>query len=535
MKPTEKPLVSVVVRAFNESRHIQNLFTEIFRQKVDFPFEVILVDSGSTDGTLDIAARFPVTIISISPDDFTFGYSLNRGIKEATGEYCVIISAHCYPYDDTWLARLISPFTDPKVAVSFGQQRGNEITKYSEHQIFAQWFPDVSSDDYPIPFTNNANSAIRREIWRQTPYEETLAGLEDIHWAKKIKGRGLKIAYRADAVVIHVHEESSRQIYRRYYREALAYKEIFPKERFGLFDFFRFFFSNSWSDSVHAVLEKKFSENFFDILRFRFLQFWATYRGHSFNVPVSKEMQRRLYYSRAPRLNNGMAKSSSPIARPPTASTSERAYIDISAPLHANIPVWPGAERFNLEWKKDYDSCGCNESRISMNIHTGTHMDAPFHFDPAGARIRDVSLEKMIGPAIVLEHSGTVPISVEFLVASSIIERRIKRILFKTENSRRLSSEFDPSFIALSTDAAKWIAKQNIDLIGMDGPSVQSFSDRNNHTHEVLLKAGVVLLEGLILRDVDPGAYDLLALPLNIPEAEGAPVRAVLTRLESFR
>ena len=154
----------------------------------------IVVDSGSTDGTLAIVSHFPIQLLTIAPDEFTFGRSLNLGCNTATGEFIVIVSAHCYPLYRDWLKRLLAPFSDPKVGLVYGRQRGNEQTKHSEHRIYAKWFPSASDLDQRQPFCNNANAAIRRAFWQEQPYDETLTGLEDIAWAHEVMGRGYKRA-----------------------------------------------------------------------------------------------------------------------------------------------------------------------------------------------------------------------------------------------------------------------------------------------------------------------------------------------------
>jgi len=111
-----KPTCSIVIRAFNEEQHIGKLLTGILQQTIQ-DREIILVDSGSTDATPEIAAKFPVKIVQINPAEFTFGRSLNRGVAAAAGEFVVIISAHCYPVYPDWLEQLLAPFEDPQVAV----------------------------------------------------------------------------------------------------------------------------------------------------------------------------------------------------------------------------------------------------------------------------------------------------------------------------------------------------------------------------------------------------------------------------------
>ncbi|MCJ7707658.1 MAG: glycosyltransferase family 2 protein, partial [Anaerolineales bacterium] len=145
---------SVVIRACNEEKHIGRLLTGILQQTIR-PIDVILVDSGSTDATLAIASRYPVRIVSIPPEEFTFGRALNRGCALANGEYFVIASAHVYPVYPDWLEQLLAPFEEPQVALTFGKQRGDETTRFSEHQILAKWFPEVSTSRMDHPFCNN--------------------------------------------------------------------------------------------------------------------------------------------------------------------------------------------------------------------------------------------------------------------------------------------------------------------------------------------------------------------------------------------
>lgn len=287
--------LSVVIRSFNEERHIGRLLTGIVRQTVPTP-EIVLVDSGSTDATVAIASRYPVKVVTIAPAEFTFGRSLNRGIAATTGDVVVLASAHVYPRYDDWLARLTEPFANPAVALAYGKQRGDEVTKFSEHQIFRAWFPDRSNLDQQTPFCNNANAAIRRSLWTEMPYDEDLTGLEDIDWGRRVLERKLKIAYIADAEVAHVHEETPSRIYNRYRREAMALRNIFPEERFGLRDFLRLFPQNVASDLAEARKHASVVDQLGGIVVFRLMQFWGTYRGFSQRGPASESLRRRLYY-----------------------------------------------------------------------------------------------------------------------------------------------------------------------------------------------------------------------------------------------
>jgi len=290
--------ISLVIRCFNEERNIGRLLDGIQQQTAD-DVEIIVVDSGSTDSTLSIVSRFPVTLLSILPEDFSFGRSLNIGCRAATRDFIVIASAHVYPTYREWLERLVAPFHDPKVAVVYGKQRGNETTKFSEHQVLAKWFPDESNLCQENPFCNNANAAIRRSLWQQRRYDETLTGLEDLDWAQWTSEQGNNVAYVADAEVVHVHDESLKQIYNRYCREALALKRIAPEESFNLWDFARLLGANLASDCRHAWRERVLWRNLLGIFGFRSMQFWGTYRGFSQRGPVTSQLKQTFYYPKS--------------------------------------------------------------------------------------------------------------------------------------------------------------------------------------------------------------------------------------------
>ncbi len=298
-------LFSIVIRAYNEEEHIGRLLSGILQQTLwNRPLpggqpsgEIILVDSGSTDATVAIASHFPVKIVHIRPEEFTFGYSLNKGIEAAAGEFIVMASAHVYPVYMDWLEHMLAPFSDPKIALVYGKQRGMATTKFSEHQVFARWFPDQSVRRQTHPFCNNANAAIRRSLWQEHPYDETLTGLEDLAWGRWAIEKGYLIAYAAEAEIIHVHNEKPRQVYNRYRREAMAFKRVFPSEHFSLWDFFRLTTTNTLSDLWHAAQQRVFLENWRSVLWFRFLQFWGTYRGYrQANQSLTGRLRQTFYY-----------------------------------------------------------------------------------------------------------------------------------------------------------------------------------------------------------------------------------------------
>lgn len=297
MSAFDVPRCSIVIRAFNEERHIGRLLTGILKQTVR-DLEIILVDSGSTDATRSIASRYPVRILQISPERFSFGRSLNIGIENARGEQIVIASAHVYPVYPDWLARLLAPFEDPQIALAYGKQRGNAATKFSEIQHFAKTFPDRSHHRQEHPFCNNANAAVRRSLWQRHPYDENLSGLEDLEWATWALDQGYHLAYVAEAEVVHAHNEGPRQVYNRYRREAMALKRIRSDMRFHFWDLMRLYAMNVVSDLWHALRRGVLPRVMWSVLWFRWMQFWGTYRGFAHTGPLTKELMRAFWYPR---------------------------------------------------------------------------------------------------------------------------------------------------------------------------------------------------------------------------------------------
>ncbi len=291
----KRPFCSVVIRAYNEEEHIGRLLDGITQQTIS-DVEIVLVDSGSTDDTLAIASRYPTRIVRISPEDFTFGRSLNWGIEAARGEYVVIVSAHCYPVYPDWLEQLLKPLEAAQVAVSYGKQRGAETNQYSEHQFFRLYFPDTSQRRQGHAYSHNANAAIRRELWEKHPYNENITGLEDLAWSSWAIQEGYDIAYVAEAEIVHVHDEAPSQVHNRYRREAVAMKQILPESEFTLWNFLRLWVGKTFSDLLQARRENVFMEHWASILWFRFLQYLGTYRGYRYSGKIDAQLHRTFYY-----------------------------------------------------------------------------------------------------------------------------------------------------------------------------------------------------------------------------------------------
>lgn len=296
---SQPPAASVVIRCHNEASHIGHLLEGLENQEFT-DFEVIVVDSGSDDGTIEIVEKHGSTLIHIPKADFSFGRSLNWGCSRASGEFLVFISAHCYPIDSAWLTNLLDGFRDPKVAAVYGLQRGIDSSHFSERQVFRTWFPVHSESRQNNPFSNNANCAIRRELWEKYPYDEELTGLEDVAWAQAVMREGWWLSYRADAGVIHVHNESPSEIRNRYRREAITFQKIFPNEHFNTLDVVRLTAKNVLTDWRRAASEGVLRYEWLNVVRFRTAQFIGTYEGYRTRTAVTSELKRRFYYPGEP-------------------------------------------------------------------------------------------------------------------------------------------------------------------------------------------------------------------------------------------
>jgi len=303
---------SIVIRAYNEEKYIGRLLEGI-RQQTIKDVEIILVDSGSTDQTVSVAESFGARLVHIPSDEFTFGRSLNFGVQVATRELIVIASAHVYPVYPDWIESLLRPFEDEQVALTYGKQRGYDGSKYSEHQIFYRWYPDTSKLNQETAFCNNANAAIRKSLWEKSPYDETLTGLEDLAWAKWAKEQGYKIAYVAEAEIVHIHNETPHGVYNRYRREAMAMRKIYPEANFNLYDFIRSSVTNIFSDLWHVVGEGVLLKNVASIFWFRIMQFHGTRMGHRETSLVTPQLRETFYYARERKKKDGKTREIEPI------------------------------------------------------------------------------------------------------------------------------------------------------------------------------------------------------------------------------
>ena len=204
--------------------------------------------------------------------------------------------------------------------------------------------------------------------------------------------------------------------------------------------------------------------------------------------------------------------------------------IDISVPLTPQLPKWPGSSGFKMVWTKRIDTGDdCNNSQIECDSHTGTHIDAPFHFLRNGKALDRIALDVFMGPCRVIYIHGQNRITAEVLSEHLANDYR-ERIILRTDNSSMWADQtkaFTYEYACLTPDGAAYLVERNIRLIGIDYLSIGDM-ENGAETHRILCEADIVILEGLNLESVAPGAYELICLPLNIQGAEGAPARAIL-------
>jgi arylformamidase len=199
---------------------------------------------------------------------------------------------------------------------------------------------------------------------------------------------------------------------------------------------------------------------------------------------------------------------------------------DISRKLENGMPVWPGDTPFHYEvsWSK-LDSGSVNVGSLTMSAHTGTHVDAPFHFDDHGKKIIELDLDLYIGPARVIDMAGKESIGADDL--KGIHLEGCKRVIFRTIAWNN-PKEFPERIPYLKADLGPFLAGKGIRLIGVDLPSVDPLDSKDLSAHHSLNENGIHILESVLLDDVAPGDYELIALPLPLVEGDGSPVRAIL-------
>jgi glycosyltransferase involved in cell wall biosynthesis len=224
--------VSIILRVKNEGRSLGAVLRGIETQMgVETP-EVVVVDSGSTDDTLQIAQRHGAKVISIQPEDFTWGGAINTGIAASAGDIAVILSGHCVAVNEHWLARLLAPFADEAVAATSSRHVADLAIDPFEAVELADDFPTGDAPTEHGPFSN-ASSAVRRRVWNAIKFDETLVSNEDGEWAKRVRAAGHRVLYCPASAVYHSHSPSVEVVYRRLFWRALTGVQHYPGCRDG--------------------------------------------------------------------------------------------------------------------------------------------------------------------------------------------------------------------------------------------------------------------------------------------------------------
>jgi glycosyltransferase involved in cell wall biosynthesis len=222
--------ISVIIRAKNEEVMIGEVLEKLFSQTYKGAVEIVLVDSGSADRTLDIARSFPVRIVTIPPERFTYGYSLNYGVQNSTGEIICCLSAHCVPLNGQWLAELLRPIREGIADATYGRQVPLKGVNPFEEVSLSKHFPGERTTSGRIPFSN-ANCAFKRKMWEEVKFNETIPSWEDYLWYLLLKDK-YRFRYCPDAAGYHTHPFSLGSTIKRAFNDGRAFRMI--REMYGV-------------------------------------------------------------------------------------------------------------------------------------------------------------------------------------------------------------------------------------------------------------------------------------------------------------
>ncbi len=288
--------VSIVIATYNGGVNFKECLQMVFEQRVNFPFEVIIIDSGSTDGTLDFSKGYPIRLKQISPKEFNHGLTRNMGIEFAQGRYVVLMTQDAIPADSYWLENILENFKDELVAGVYCRQIPRENADVLTKRQLKNWLTGRQSR--AINFIENREayntlepmkkfmlctfddvcSCVRKSVWEKIPYTETYFA-EDVEWSKKAIEAGYKIVYEPRAAVIHSHNRSFLYEYKRTY---LCHRRLF--ELFGLQTVPTFLYALMFSilsilkDTLYVIREEiNWKRKFSLILKIPFLSFASVF------------------------------------------------------------------------------------------------------------------------------------------------------------------------------------------------------------------------------------------------------------------
>lgn len=226
---------SIVILTKNAGSNFNQTLDNVFSQKYK-DFEVIIIDSSSTDNTLDIAKQYPVKITKIKAEEFGHGKTRNLGAKLSKGKYIVYITHDAVPKNNNWLSELIKPLKEKKIAGVYSRQVPKENEKAIEKSFYLSLYPDKDKLWNWNNFTqgdnifSDASSAIKREIWKKYPFNDEILISEDYYWAQKVLKKRYKIIYNSKSEVIHSHSYGLKKLFKRNFDMGVAYKTIYQNK-----------------------------------------------------------------------------------------------------------------------------------------------------------------------------------------------------------------------------------------------------------------------------------------------------------------
>ena len=227
---------SIIILTKNAGKEFEQTLKMIFNQKYD-DFDVLIIDSGSTDETLEISKRYPTKITSIKPEEFHHSGTRNFAASMAQGKYLVFITQDALPVGDNWLSSLLSPFSDSDVAGVYGRQIAYNSANIIEKFFYSYFYPDEGFSISHLPenledfyidnvFLSDVNSAILKDVWGKHKFNEDIIMAEDKDWAIQVLKAGYKLIYKPRATVYHSHEYNLTSVFTRRFDDAAAMSQI---------------------------------------------------------------------------------------------------------------------------------------------------------------------------------------------------------------------------------------------------------------------------------------------------------------------
>ena len=226
-------LASVIIPTKNEARNIGPCLDQVYGQRVDFPFEVVVIDSGSQDSTIDIVQQYPARLLQIAPGDFHHARTRNLGGHASSGKYLVFLSGDAIPADQEWLSALVRNFQEPGVAAVYGRQVAKpdatpERVFFMQHRYGTQRLVKSANGNHAEKYLlyqfSNVNAAIRKDVWEQTPFPEDINAYEDFSFAIQVIQQGHSIVYEPAAAVVHSHNYSLLKSFQQYFDNGVVYQ-----------------------------------------------------------------------------------------------------------------------------------------------------------------------------------------------------------------------------------------------------------------------------------------------------------------------